>query len=135
MSDGLPIVPPTKEAVEWMLKGTSRSSDEVIGTFPPRRGLSQSKRIAINAVMAGARPEYLPAIIAAVQGLSDPHFDSIWWRMSTSSSMPAVVVSGPVAKELNMNSGMGLIGYGFRAQCGDWTCSPTSHAEHGSDVA
>ena len=115
ISDGLPIVPPTKEAVKWMLTGTSRSSDEVIGTFPPRRGTATIKKIAINAVMAGARPEYLPVIIAAVQGLSDPKFDSIWWRMSTSSSMPAIIVSGPIAKEINMNSGMGLIGYGFRA--------------------
>jgi hypothetical protein len=115
ISDGLPIVPPTKEAVKWMLTGTSRFPDEVIGTFPPRRGIATIKKIAINAVMAGARPEYLPVIIAAVQGLSDPKFDSTWWRMSTSSSLPAIIVSGPIAKEINMNFGMGLIGYGFRA--------------------
>jgi hypothetical protein len=115
MNDGLPVVPPTKEAVQWMLSGTSRSPDEVIGTLPPRRGIVTIKKIAINAVMAGARPEYLPAIIAAVEGLADPHFDGTWWRMSTSSSFPAIVVSGPLAQEIGMNSGMGLLGYGFRA--------------------
>ena len=115
LSDGLPVVPPTPQAVAWMLTGTKRSPDEVIGTLPPRRGTATVKKIAINAVMAGARPEYLPAIIAAVEGLSDPKYDGTWWRMSTSSSFPAIVVSGPLGKELNMNSGMGLLGYGFRA--------------------
>jgi hypothetical protein len=115
MSDGLPVVPPTQKAVDWMLSGTSRRPDEVIGTLPPRKGTVTIQKIAINAVMAGARPEYLPAIIAAVEGLADPHFDGIWWRMSTSSSFPAIVVSGPLAQELKMNSGMGLLGYGFRA--------------------
>jgi len=115
MSDGLPVVPPTKKAVDWMLTGTSRRPDEVIGTLPPRRGTATVQKIAVNAVMAGARPEYLPAIIAAVEGLSDPGFDGTWWRMSTSSSFPAIVVSGPIGQELKMNSGMGLLGYGFRA--------------------
>jgi hypothetical protein len=115
MSDGLPVVPPTRQAVDWMLSGTSRRRDEVIGTLPPRKGTVTIGKIAINAVMAGARPEYLPAIIAAVEGLADPHFDGTWWRMSTSSSFPAIVVSGPLGQELKMNSGMGLIGYGFRA--------------------
>jgi hypothetical protein len=115
MSDGLPVVPPTRKAVDWMLSGTSRNPDEVIGTLPPRRGIATIQKIAINAVMAGARPEYLPAIIAAVEGLADPHFDGTWWRMSTSSSFPAIVVSGPLGQEIGMNSGMGLLGYGFRS--------------------
>jgi len=115
MSDGLPVVPPTRELVDWMLTGTSRKPGEVIGTLPPRKGTVTIEKIAINAVMAGARPEYLPAIIAAIEGLADPHFDGTWWRMSTSSSFPAIVVSGPLGQELNMNSGMGLLGYGFRA--------------------
>jgi hypothetical protein len=115
MSDGLPVVPPTKKAVDWMLTGTSRSPDEKIGTLPPRRGTATIRKIAINAGMAGARPEYLPVIITAVEGLSDPNFDGTWWRVSTSSSFPAIIVSGPLGAELKMNSGMGLIGYGFRA--------------------
>jgi hypothetical protein len=115
MSDGLPVVPPTKKMVDWMLTGTNRRPDEVIGTLPPRKGTVTIQKIAINAVMAGARPEYLPAIIAAVEGLADPNFDGTWWRMSTSSSFPAIIVSGPLGDELKMNSGMGLLGYGFRA--------------------
>ncbi len=115
MGDGLPVIPPTQRAVDWMLTGTSRRPDEVIGTLPPRKGTATVKKIAINAVMAGARPEYLPVIIAAVEGLADPQFDGTWWRMSTSSSFPAIVVSGPIGDELHMNSGMGILGYGFRA--------------------
>jgi hypothetical protein len=115
MSDGLPVMPPTRKAVEWMLTGTSRNPDEIIGTLPPRKGTATIRKIAVNAVMAGARPEYLPVIIAAVEGLADPGFDGTWWRMSTSSSFPAIVVSGPIGSELEMNSGMGLLGYGFRA--------------------
>jgi hypothetical protein len=115
LSDGLPVVPPTRQAVDWMLTGTTRRPSEVIGTLPPRKGTATIEKIAINAVMAGARPEYLPVIIAAIEGLADPHFDGTWWRMSTSSSFPVIVVSGPLGQELKMNSGMGLIGYGFRA--------------------
>jgi hypothetical protein len=115
LSDGLPVVPPTKKLVDWILTGTKRSPNEVIGTLPPRRGVVTIKKIAINAAMAGARPEYMPVIIAAVEGLADKSFDGTWWRMSTSSSMPVIVVSGPLGKELNMNSGMGLVGYGFQA--------------------
>ena len=115
LSDGLPVVPPTRQAVNWMLTGTKRRPDEVIGTLPPRKGTVTIEKIAINAVMAGARPEYLPAIIAAVEGLADPNFDGTWWRMSTSSSFPVIAISGPLGQELKMNSGMGLIGYGFRA--------------------
>jgi hypothetical protein len=115
MSDGLPVVPPTKQLVNWILTGTRRNPDEVIGTLPPRRGVVTIRKIAINAAMAGARPEYMPAIIAAVEGLADKNFDGTWWRMSTSSSLPVIVVSGPLGKELNMNSGMGLVGYGFRS--------------------
>lgn len=115
LCDGLPIVPPTEEAVQWMLKGTSRSPNEIIGPFPPKKGVTTIKKIAINAVMAGARPEYLPVIIAALEGLSDPNYDATMWRMSTSSSVPVIIISGPIADELNINSGMGLIGHGYRS--------------------
>lgn len=115
LSDGLPIVPPTREAVDWMLTGTSMPADKVIGVFPPKFGTATVEKIAINAVMAGAKPEYMPVIIAALKGMSDPGFDAIWWRMSTSSSLPVIVASGPITDEINMNCGMGLYGYGYRA--------------------
>ena len=73
--------PARRQAVNWMLTGTKRRPDEVVGTLPPRKGTATIEKIAINAVMAGARPEYLPVIIAAIEGLADPHFDGAWWRI------------------------------------------------------
>ncbi|UNC92929.1 hypothetical protein HUE98_12970 [Candidatus Contubernalis alkalaceticus] len=115
LSDGLPIVPPTREAVRQMLTGTTRSPEEVIGTFPPKGGIATVEKVAVNAVMAGARPEYFPVILAALDCLADKYYDVTFWRMSTSSSMPVIIISGPIADELNINSSSGLIGYGYRA--------------------
>jgi hypothetical protein len=114
-ADGLPVVPPTREAVAWMLSGTSRSPNEVIGQVAPKNGTATIEKIAINAVMAGARPEYLPVIIAAMEGFTDKNYDLTHMQASTGSFTPVVVVSGPIAKELNFNSGIGLLGHGWRA--------------------
>lgn len=113
--DGLPLVPPTAKAVKAMLAGTSRSPKEIIGKVAPRNGVATIEKIAINAVMAGARPEYLPVIIAAMEGLSDKNFDLLHMMTSTGSFSLAIVVSGPIAKEIGMYSGIGLLGYGSRA--------------------
>lgn len=113
--DGLPLVPPTEEAVRSMLKGTSRSPSEVIGTVAPKNGNATIQKIAINAVMAGARPEYLPVIIAAIEGITDPSYDDLHMLTSTGSFNIAIMVTGPIAKEINMNSGIGFLGYGWQA--------------------
>jgi hypothetical protein len=117
--DGLPLVPPTEEAVKRMLAGTRRSPDAVIGTVPSPDGLATIgtatiEKIAINAVMAGARPEYLPVIIAAMEGLTDPNF-APHVLTSEGSFTLLIMVSGPVAREIHMNSGTGLLGHGWRA--------------------
>ncbi len=112
---GLPLVPPTAERVKWMLAGTTRSPNEVIGTVEPKRGKATIEKIAINAVMAGAKPEYLPVIIAAMEGLTDKNYDLLHVMASTGSFTLQVVVDGPIAEEIGMNSGIGLLGYGFRA--------------------
>jgi hypothetical protein len=113
--DGLPLVPPTRESVQTMLKGTSRSPAEVIGKVAPKNGIATIEKIAINAVMAGARPEYLPVIIAAMEGITDPDYDDLHMMTSTGSFNLAIMVTGPIAKELDINSGIGLLGYGWRA--------------------
>ena len=113
--DGLPLVPPTRERVDWMLSGTSRSRNEVIGKIDPKLGIATIEKIAINAVMAGARPEYLPVIISAIEALSDDSFDDLHVLASAGSFTLIIVVSGAIAKELNMNSGIGFLGHGFRA--------------------
>jgi hypothetical protein len=113
--DGLTLLPPTREAVAEMLEGTSRSPDEVIGTVAPKNGVATIEKIAINAVMAGAKPEYLPVIIAAMEGITDPDYDDLHVLTSTGSFNFAVMVTGPIAKELNINSGIGFMGYGWKA--------------------
>ncbi len=113
--DGLPIVPPTASAVQQMLAGTRRSPSEVIGKVAPKNGTATIEKIAINAVMAGARPEYLPVIIAAMEGFTDKQYDLTHMQASTGSFTPMVVVNGPIARELNFNCGVGLLGHGWRA--------------------
>ncbi len=113
--DGLPVVPPTAEAVKAMLKGTSRSPDEVIGKVAIKNGTATVEKIAINAVMAGAKPEYLPVIIAAMEALTDKNYDLTHLQASTGSITPVIIVNGPITKELNINSGIGYLGHGWRA--------------------
>ena len=113
--DGFPLVPPTSERVKWMLTGISRSPDEVIGTVAPKNGIATIEKIAINAVMAGAKPEYLPVIIAAMEGLTDKNYDLLHVMTSTGSFNLAIIVTGPIAKDINMNSGIGFLGHGWRA--------------------
>ncbi len=113
--DGLPMVPPTGERVKWMLSGTNRSPDEVLGKVSPKLGVATIEKIAVNAVMAGARPEYLPVIIAIMEALTDETFDDRHVLLSAGSFNLLIVVSGPIAKEIEMQSGIGFMGHGWRA--------------------
>ena len=121
MGDGLPLVPPTAERIKWMLSGTSRSPDEVLGKCPLKLGTVTIEKIAINAVMAGAKPEYLPVIIAAMEafvGESGKGKDGEFFFHTLGSSGAfnlTIIVNGPIAKEIDMNSGIGLFGHGWRS--------------------
>jgi hypothetical protein len=112
--DGLPLIPSTTAAVESMLSGINRPPDDVIGRVPYRNGIATIQKIAVNAVMAGARPQYLPVITAALDGIiSDYGFTHM---MSSEGSFNlAILVSGPIAAEINMNCGVGLLGHGCQA--------------------
>jgi hypothetical protein len=114
-SDGLPIVPPTREAVKLMLTGTSRAPTEVLGKVAIKNGIATIEKIAINSVMAGAKPEYLPVIIAAMEAMLDKDFDLKHLLASTGSCTPVIQVNGPIAKEIDINSGIGYMGHGWRA--------------------
>ena len=114
-SDGLAILPPTREAVDLMLTGTSRQPNEVIGKVKAKNGIATIEKIAINAVMAGASPEYMPVIIAAIEGLTNPEFDLLHPQASLGGFELAIWVSGPMAEELNMNYRDRLWTYGNRA--------------------
>jgi hypothetical protein len=114
-SDGLPVIPATPGRVKWMLTGTDRSPGEVIGEISPRKGIATIENIAINAVMAGARPEYLPVILAAMEGLLDKDFDHQHFLTSTGSFNLVITISGPIVEKLGMNSEIGFMSYGNRA--------------------
>jgi hypothetical protein len=114
-ADGLPIVPPTPELVQAMLAGTKRAPDEVLGQVAPKNGTATVEKIAVNAVMAGAKPEYFPVILAAMEGFTRKTYDVTHVLASTGSFTPVVMIDGPIAQELNFNSGIGMLGHGWRA--------------------
>jgi len=113
--DGLPLVPPTEENVKKMLTGTSRSPEELIGIFEPAFGAATIEKIAINAVMAGCRLDYLPVVIAAVEAIAEPEFNLKGVQTTTGNVTPLIIVNGPIANELNINSGTGCLGPGWQA--------------------
>ena len=114
-SDGLPVVPPTPVRVLRMLGGTSRDPQEIIGTIPPNNIPCTVEKVAINAVLAGCRPEYLPVVLAVVDAALAPEFAMHGLLCTTYFSGPMVVVNGPVARRIGMNSGVNALGQGNRA--------------------
>ena len=111
-SDGLPAIPPTRERVERMLKCTTRRPDEVVGAVAPAFGVATVERIAINAVMAGCYPEYLPVLIAATEAISDPRFNLRGIQATTNPAAVFMIVNGPIARQLGINSGGNCLGPG-----------------------
>jgi hypothetical protein len=115
-TDGLPIVPPTAERVAAMLSGMPwRHADDLIATVPPRMGRATMQQIAVNAVMAGAKAEYLPVIVAALQAVSEPEYGLSHRQTTTHAGAPLIIVNGPVVERLRINCGRGLFGPGWRA--------------------
>ncbi len=114
-SDGLPLVPPTPERVLRMLEGTSRGPQEVVAVIPPDLVECTVEKVAINAVMAGCRPEYLPIVIAALEGACTEEFNMHGLLATTFFSGPILIVNGPIAAEIGMNSGVNALGQGNRA--------------------
>jgi len=114
-SDGLPVVPPTDVRILRMLQGTPRKSDEVVGEVPPNLAPITVEKVAINAVMAGCRPEYMPVVLAALEAALDPVFTMHGLLCTTCFSGPIIVVNGPIAREIGMNSGINCLGQGNRA--------------------
>ena len=115
-TDGLPIVPPTEELVAAMLAGVpDRDADEVIGVVPPRWAQATVKICAINAVMAGCVPAYMPVLLAAIEAVLEPSFNGGGIQATTHSATPLIVVSGPDLKSLGINAGYNVMGQGFRA--------------------
>jgi hypothetical protein len=111
----LPIVPPTGAKVEEFLRRTGRDRLEVVAVLPPRQGEATVEKIAINAVMAGCRPEYLPVLLTAIEAVADPAFNLDAVQATTHPVTPMLIVNGPIAKEIGLNGGYNAFGQGFRA--------------------
>ena len=114
-SDGLPLVPPTPARVVDMLEATSRDAQDLVALVPPYDGRATVEKVAINAVMAGCPPEVFPIVLAAVEAACDPAFALLGLVSTTHPAGPVVVVSGPLADEVGMNSAGNALGQGNRA--------------------
>lgn len=114
-TDGLPIVPPTKERVLEMLKGADLDPDFVVARLDPMDGQATVEKIAVNAVMAGCRPEYMPILMAAVEALQDPAFDLRGMATTTNPDTPMMIISGPIVRQLDLNAGTNTLGRGWKA--------------------
>jgi hypothetical protein len=114
-TDGLPIVPPTPERVEQMLAWTGRDPALELGAIPPSQGIATIEKLAVNAVMAGCRPEYFPVVIAATEAMLEERFNLYAIQSTTHPCAPLLILNGPIARELDVNSRYNAFGPGWRA--------------------
>jgi hypothetical protein len=115
LTDGLPVVPPTPERVLRMLGGTRRDAQEVIGICAPNYAPVTVEKAAINAVMAGCKPEYFPVVIAAVEAITTEQFNIHGVLATTHFPTPVIIVNGPIRQRIGMNMGVNVFGQGNRA--------------------
>jgi hypothetical protein len=114
-TDGLPVVPPTPERVLRMLRGTTRAPGDVVAVMPPDLVECTVEKVAVNAVMAGCLPEHLPVVLAALDAACAEEFALHGLLATTYFSGPMIVVNGPIARRIGMNSGVNALGQGNRA--------------------
>lgn len=114
-TDGLPVVPPTEARVLRMLQSTDRAPDDLVGIIPPNQVECTVEKVALNAVMAGCKPEYMPVVLAAVEAACIDEFCMQGVLATTYFSGPVVIVNGPIARAIGMNSGINALGQGNRA--------------------
>src|SRR3989442_12572443 len=115
VSDGLPVVPARRARVSQALEASGRAGSELIAEVPPNYGRATVEKIAVNAVMAGCRPEYVPVVIAAIAAICDPAFDLHGVSATTNAPTPLLVINGPIRGKLGVNCGAGVFGPGWRA--------------------
>jgi hypothetical protein len=115
LTDGLPVVPPTPERVMRMLAGSRRDPQSVVATVPPNMGVATVEKVAINAVMAGCRPSYMPVVIAAVEAVCSDGFNIHGVLATTHFVGPVLIVNGPIRDRIGMNYRVNALGQGSRA--------------------
>ena len=114
-TDGLPVIPPTPRLVEAGLKYLQRDPQEVIGEVPPKNRMATVEKVVVNSVMAGCLPEYIPVVIAALEGMLDDSFNLNGIQATTNCISPLAIVTGPVVDKLGFNAGDNTFGGGSRA--------------------
>src|SRR5262245_37656641 len=114
-TDGLPVTPPTEKSVASMLEAASLNGDQILGVIVERNTVVMARTVAINAVMAGCRPEYAPVVVAALRGLCRPEFAYHGPASSTGGSAMVLIVNGPIAQRPQINGGNNALGQGHRA--------------------
>jgi hypothetical protein len=114
-TDGLPVVPPTPDRVLAMLEAVRLAPDHQVTYIAHRAVAITAEKIAINAAMAGCKPEYMPVVVAAIEGIGDPVWSYHGPGTSTAGAGVLIVVNGPIARELDINAGDNLFGPGWRA--------------------
>ncbi len=113
--DGLPLVPPTRGAVDAMLAAAQEGPTHVLGVMAPGMQEVTVEEAAVCAVAAGCRPEYFPVVLAALEAVMEPEFNFLAIQATTELASPLVIVHGPVAERIGVHSGSGCLGPGFRA--------------------
>ena len=114
-SDGFPVVTPTEERISRMLTGTARDHDDVIGSIPPAMEVATVRSVAVHALMAGCRPEYLPVVIAATELMLRDEFNVNGVQGTMHGVAPMMIVNGPYAADIGIHGGNGCMGPGLRA--------------------
>jgi hypothetical protein len=114
-SDGLPVVTPTEARVQWMLGGTRRDPNEVVGHIPPAGEAASVRAVAIHALMAGCKPEYLPVVLGGVRQIIRDEFNMGGVQCTMHGVAPLMIVNGPYAQKIGVHGGNGCFGPGFRA--------------------
>ena len=114
-SDGFPVVTPTEERVQWMLQSTRRDPEEVVGTVPPAGEVATVRDVAIHALMAGCKPEYLPVVLGGMALILREEFNMGGVQCTMHGVAPLMIVNGPYAQQIGLHGGNGCFGPGFRA--------------------
>src|SRR5437764_3928127 len=114
-SDGLPVVPPTPARVREFLEYAGNLPDDILGMIPARNRVITAEKVAINAVMAGCLPNYMPVIVAALEAMCQEQFNLHGISATTGGTAPLLIVNGPAVQLLNINSGVNCFGPGVRA--------------------
>ncbi len=109
-SDGLPLLPATRERVNWILQGAALPRTHIIGTFPPRGAVVTVESCAISLAMAGGRPEYLPVLIAGVEAFLDARSGAEHLQAASGSAFPVIIVNGPIGTQIRLSSSFGCLG-------------------------